>query len=242
MKRFSLTTLALVLLSGTAVANSNHMEAWSLSPQGIYIYPVRGDFVRPSPAEGEGPSTRLTSATFEDAFDHPWGVGVTLDFWESGARSFFVEVSRISASGKTVPIGMGRNANLAVRPTTYESTNLLLGFRFQLNDEGLFRPYYSLRAGAAFFDAINYDLFVNGQPAGRTQALRSSTSFQGGAGFGILLLPGNNFHLGIEAGLEITSPLRDGGGMGFENYGIGSFNRDKGLTALPVRLFGGIRF
>jgi len=236
--------LCSALLFGAFVhgAETEGFTSWSISPQAIYFLPLQGDFVRPRAAEGEGPSTRLRGRSFSEVYRDPVGFGVAIDFWEKGARSFFVEVSRVQATGKRVSVGSARGSHIEVRPDDYGFTSTLLGFRFAAErNQGLI-PYFSVRAGAAFFDALDYEVFANGQPVGKSQVFRSSTSFQGGVGLGFLALIGESFHVGLETGIELLTPLRAGVSPGAENYGIETFGRDSGLTVLPIRLFGGFRF
>lgn len=244
MRKWLCAGLLWGLLAGpvTAAVDDRGFSSWSISPHGIYVFPLQSDFVRPRAAEGEGSSTRLRGRSFSEVYRDPVGLGLTVDLWEEGARSFFVEVSRVQAAGKRVSVGTARGALLEVRPDDYGFTSALIGFRFSGADDRGVNPYFSVRAGAAFFDSIDYEVFANGQPIGKAQVFRSSTSFQGGVGLGLLALLGDSLHIGIESGIEIITPLRAGTAPGAPDYGVESFGRDEGLTFLPIRIFGGFRF
>lgn len=185
---------------------------------------------------------------FDDVFDTPLSVGLTLNYGLSSHSEVFGRLQYTQASAQKFDLLTFRTAGfinagpvngnsppIAPIPVAvgdvvrgefddYEEYGLDIGYRYFFKSDNRFKPFASISGGVRFVDSLKLDYIApTGESIGKANFYDDSTVFAMGIGVGFRYEVSPTVAFGIESGVSYQDKLDDedlgGGGLGGLNHG-----------------------
>lgn len=185
---------------------------------------------------------------FDDAFDMPVSVGLTLNYGFSSSSEVFGRLQYTQASAEKFDLLTFRTAGFiesgpvngnppAIAPIPvaigdvvrgefddYEEYGIDIGYRYFFTTDNHFKPFASISGGVRFVDSLKLEYIApTGESLGKARFYDDSTVFSAGIGVGFRYEVSPTVALGLETGISYQDKLDDedlgGGGLDDLNDG-----------------------
>lgn len=181
-----------------------------------------------------GLRAKAENQSFDDVFDIPVSLGVTLNYGLSSSSEIFGRLQYVYASADkfdyltfrtagTIFSGPINNNPDPITPIPvvagdviegefddYKEYGIDLGYRYFFSTESNFRPFASVTGGIRYIEALELDYIApNGESIGKAKFYDDSTVFSAGLGIGFRYSLSPTIALGLETGISYQDKLDD---------------------------------